>query len=74
MTDMQAAVGVAQMDKLDQFTEARKRNWKILREGLESVQEYFLLPEATENSDPSWFGFPMSVRPEAQIARRAPFK
>lgn len=70
MTDMQAAVGVAQMDKLDQFTEARKRNWKILREGLESVQEYFLLPEATENSDPSWFGFPMSVRPEAQIARR----
>jgi CDP-6-deoxy-D-xylo-4-hexulose-3-dehydrase len=70
MTDMQAAVGVAQMDKLDQFTEARKRNWKILREGLESVQEYFILPEATENSDPSWFGFPMSVRPEAQIARR----
>jgi CDP-4-dehydro-6-deoxyglucose reductase, E1 len=70
MTDMQAAIGVAQMDKLDQFTEARKRNWKILREGLESVEEYFLLPKATENSDPSWFGFPMSVRPEAQIARR----
>jgi CDP-6-deoxy-D-xylo-4-hexulose-3-dehydrase len=70
MTDMQAAVGVAQMGKLDQFTETRKRNWKILKDGLESLQEYFLLPEPTPNSDPSWFGFPMSVHPEAQFERR----
>ena len=70
MTDMQAAVGVAQMGKLDQFTETRKRNWKILKDGLESLQQYFLLPEPTPNSDPSWFGFPMSVHPEAQFERR----
>jgi CDP-4-dehydro-6-deoxyglucose reductase, E1 len=70
MTDMQAAVGVAQMAKLDGFSEARKANWKTLREGLDSLQEYFMLPEPTPNSDPSWFGFPMSVRPETGIKRR----
>jgi CDP-4-dehydro-6-deoxyglucose reductase, E1 len=70
MTDMQAAVGVAQMAKIDSFSEARKSNWKTLREGLDSLQEYFMLPEPTPNSDPSWFGFPMSVRPETGIKRR----
>ena len=70
MTDMQAAVGVAQMAKIDRFSEARKSNWKTLREGLDSLQEYFMLPEPTPNSDPSWFGFPMSVRPETGIKRR----
>lgn len=70
MTDMQAAVGVAQMAKLDGFSKARKANWKVLREGLDSLQGYFMLPEPTPNSDPSWFGFPMSIRPETGIKRR----
>ncbi len=70
MTDMQAAVGVAQMDKIEAFTEARKANWKTLRDGLDNLKEFFMLPEPTPNSDPSWFGFPMSVRPETGIERR----
>jgi len=70
MTDMQAAVGVAQIDKLPKFTELRKRNWKILKDGLADLTENFLLPEPTPNSDPSWFGFPMSVREEAPFKRK----
>ena len=70
ITDMQAAVGVAQMDKLESFTKSRKANWKTLREGLKSLKEFFMLPEPTPNSDPSWFGFPISVRPETGIERR----
>ena len=70
MTDMQAAVGVAQIDKLPKFTELRKRNWKILKDGLADLTENFLLPEPTPNSDPSWFGFPMSVREEAPFERK----
>ena len=68
-TDMQAAVGVAQLKKLPQFVEARKRNFAVLKEGLKDLQEFFVLPEATPNSDPSWFGFPMLVRPEAPFTR-----
>ena len=70
VTDMQAAVGVAQLGKLDGFIAARRRNFDRLRAALEDVQEYFLLPEATANSEPSWFGFPISVRPEAPFSRR----
>ena len=70
MTDMQAAVGVAQLQKLPQFTEARKRNWRILHEGLRSYEEFLLLPEATPGSDPSWFGFLITVRPSAPFSRR----
>ena len=70
MTDMQAAVGVAQIAKLDRFTEVRKRNWKILNEGLKRLSEFFLLPVATAHSDPSWFGFPISVRENAPFERR----
>lgn len=70
MTDMQAAVGVAQIAKLKQFTEARKRNWKILNEGLKSLDEFFLLPVPTADSEPSWFGFPISVRVDAPFERR----
>ena len=69
MTDMQAAVGVAQIDKLPKFTDLRKRNWKILKDGLADLTENFLLPEPTPNSDPSWFGFPMSIREEAPFKR-----
>jgi CDP-4-dehydro-6-deoxyglucose reductase, E1 len=68
-TDMQASVGVAQIKKLPQFIAARKRNYSVLREGLQDLQEFFILPEATANSDPSWFGFPLMVRPNAPFSR-----
>lgn len=69
MTDMQAAVGVAQLSKLDGFIEARRRNFQALHEGLTPLEEFFGLPEATPGSDPSWFGFPLAVRPEAPFTR-----
>ncbi len=69
LTDLQAAVGVAQLKKLAGFTEARKRNWKIIYDGLKGLDEFFVLPEPTPGSDPSWFGFILSVRPEAPFTR-----
>ena len=69
VTDMQAAVGCAQLKKFPGFVEARKKNWKILREGLESVQDKIILPEATKNSEPSWFGFMMTVKEDAGFTR-----
>jgi len=68
-TDMQAAVGVAQLRKLPEFIATRKRNWGRLRAGLASLEEFFILPEATPESDPSWFGFLLTVRPEAPFGR-----
>ncbi len=70
MTDMQAAVGVAQLGKLDGFIEARRRNWRRLREGLEPFEDVLMLPEPTPRSDPSWFGFTIHVRPDAPFGRR----
>jgi len=67
-TDMQAAVGVAQMKKLPGFIEIRKRNFARLREGLANLQDHFILPSATRHADPSWFGFPMMVREEAPFS------
>ena len=69
MTDMQAAVGVAQLAKLDGFIEQRRRNFEALRKGLRGLEEFFILPEATPGSDPSWFGFPIAVRPNAPFSR-----
>ena len=69
-TDMQAAVGVAQLKKLPAFIAARKRNWARLSEGLAPLSEHFLLPRATPGSDPSWFGFPILVRTEAPFSCR----
>jgi CDP-6-deoxy-D-xylo-4-hexulose-3-dehydrase len=69
VTDMQAAVGVSQLEKLDGFVEARRRNWSRLRAGLEPLEEHFVLPCATEGSEPSWFGFLLTVRPEAPFTR-----
>ncbi len=69
-TDMQAAVGVAQLDKLDAFVAARRRNYDRLRAGLEPLADVLVLPEATPGSAPSWFGFPLSVRPTAGFTRR----
>lgn len=69
LTDMQAAVGVAQLKKLPGFIEARKRNWRLLYEGIKPLEEFFILPQATPGSDPSWFGFLLTVRPEAPFTR-----
>jgi len=69
LTDMQAAVGVAQLHKLPDFIEARRRNFKMLRAGLRELEEFFILPEATAGAEPSWFGFPIAVRPEAPFSR-----
>ncbi len=70
VTDMQAAVGVAQLRKLPAFVEARRRNFAQLHEGLRPFEDVFLLPRATERSDPSWFGFPITVRDDAPFDRR----
>jgi CDP-6-deoxy-D-xylo-4-hexulose-3-dehydrase len=69
-TDMQAAVGVSQLKKLPGFIEKRRANFNHLRQQLEHLQQYFILPEETPNSHPSWFGFPIYVRPEAAFTRR----
>lgn len=69
ITDMQAACGLAQMDRLPEFIEARKRNFNYLRNRLNPLEEHLILPEATPNSDPSWFGFPITLRKERGINR-----
>lgn len=69
LSDMQAAVGVAQLRKLSAFIQARKRNWLLLRQGLSRFEEFLILPEPTPGSDPSWFGFPITVRPDAPFTR-----
>lgn len=69
VTDMQAAVGLAQLKKLNGFIDARKRNFTLLSERLSKLSEFFILPEATPGSEPSWFGFPIAVRPEAPFKR-----
>ncbi|HEX6249892.1 MAG TPA: lipopolysaccharide biosynthesis protein RfbH [Gemmatimonadaceae bacterium] len=69
VTDMQAAVGVAQLRKLPSFIAARRRNWQLLRSGLEQLEEFFVLPEPTTGSDPSWFGFALTVRESAPFTR-----
>ncbi|WP_329580357.1 lipopolysaccharide biosynthesis protein RfbH [Kitasatospora sp. NBC_01250] len=68
-TDLQAALGLSQLAKLDHFTEARKRNWQRMWEGLAEVPG-LLLPRATPDSDPSWFGFVLTVLPDAPFTRR----
>ncbi len=69
LTDMQAAVGVAQLKKLPGFIVARRQNFARLHAGLQPLQEFLILPEATPNSDPSWFGFPITVREDAPFTR-----
>ena len=69
ITDMQAACGVAQLDKLDGFIQKRKDNFNYLHEKLRTCQEFITLPVATENSDPSWFGFLVTIKKDAQINR-----
>jgi len=69
VTDMQAAVGCAQLAKLPGFIAARKRNWKLLRDGLAELSDVFILPEPAANSNPSWFGFLLTVQEKAGISR-----
>lgn len=69
VTDLQAAVGVEQLKKFPSFIERRKHNWARLHAALEDVQDKIILPEPAENSDPSWFGFLISVRPETGLNR-----
>jgi len=69
LTDMQAAVGVAQLQKLPRFIEKRKQNWRILYEGLKPFEEFLLLPQPTVGSDPSWFGFLLTIREDAPCSR-----
>jgi CDP-6-deoxy-D-xylo-4-hexulose-3-dehydrase len=69
LTDMQAAVGLAQLDKLDSFTAARRANFRRLYEGLADLQELLILPEPTPDSDPSWFGFPVALREGCPVDR-----
>lgn len=69
ITDMQAACGLAQMDRVEAFVARRKANFRFLKERLASCEEFLILPEATPGSDPSWFGFPITLRPEADARR-----
>jgi CDP-4-dehydro-6-deoxyglucose reductase, E1 len=69
MTDLQAAVGLAQLDRLDEFIFARRRNFRRLHEGLADLRDTLILPEATPRAVPSWFGFPLTVRQNAPFSR-----
>jgi CDP-4-dehydro-6-deoxyglucose reductase, E1 len=69
LTDMQAAVGLAQLDKLPQFIEQRRRNFDFLYQQLQDLEDVLILPEPTPDSDPSWFGFILSVRDTAEFTR-----
>jgi CDP-6-deoxy-D-xylo-4-hexulose-3-dehydrase len=69
ITDMQAAVGLAQLKKAPDFIKQRKRNFNILYESLTQLEEFFILPRPTPKSDPCWFGFPLAIRREAPFSR-----
>ena len=69
ISDMQAACALAQMDRLVGFIETRRRNFDFLKKRLKSCEEHLILPEATDNSDPSWFGFPITLRDQTTVNR-----
>ena len=69
ITDMQAACGLAQLNKLDFFIQRRRENYTYLRNRLETLKDFLELPEPTPNSNPSWFGFPLTLKPEAGVTR-----
>lgn len=70
-TDLQAAIGCVQLERLDDFTAIRRANWQKLYDGLKSLDKYFILPEATLNSEPSWFGFLLTVKENVGFERKA---
>jgi len=69
VTDIQAAIGLSQLSKIDQFVELRRENHKLLYNIFKPLEEYFILPEATPNSNPSWFGFMLTIRDSKKIDR-----
>lgn len=69
ITDMQAACALAQLDKAQSFIDARKKNFTFLKERLQSCEEFIQLPVATEHADPSWFGFPMTIKETSPVSR-----
>lgn len=69
ITDMQAACGLAQLDRLETFIEKRRANFNYLYKRLQSLTDFIMLPKATPNSNPSWFGFPITLREEAGVER-----
>ena len=71
ITDMQAAVGLTQLDRVDEFIAARRRNFGVLTGLFRELEDVFILPEPTPNSDPSWFGFVLTIRPGAPFTRDA---
>ncbi len=71
ITDMQAAVGLAQLDRLDGFIAARQRNFDLLTEMLKPLEDVLILPEPTPNSQPSWFGYPITLREGSPVTRDA---
>ena len=70
LTDMQAAVGVAQLDKLPDFITRRRENFAYLLQGLQDLESVFVLPKTSPRSEPSWFGFPLTIRSESGIQRQ----
>lgn len=69
ISDMQAACGLAQLKKLERFVEARKSNFRFLYQSLDGLDDLIMLPEATPNSDPSWFGFPITLKKSSPLSR-----
>jgi CDP-6-deoxy-D-xylo-4-hexulose-3-dehydrase len=67
--EIQAAIGLAQLEKLQEFIELRRANWRFLYDGLSHLSEFLILPKATEDSDPSWFGFALTVRDQGTQSR-----
>ena len=67
--DIQAAIGLAQLERVADFILKRKRNWDYLRKGLEDLEQFLIMPLATENSDPSWFGFALTVKEDSPKSR-----
>jgi len=67
--DIQAAIGLAQLDRLDSFIEVRRRNWAYLQNGLKDLEEFFVLPKVSQNSEPSWFGFALTVKKNSPRTR-----
>jgi CDP-6-deoxy-D-xylo-4-hexulose-3-dehydrase len=67
--DIQAAIGLAQLDRLPSFVEARRKNWKCLRDGLSTLEDFLMLPVIQEHSDPSWFGFALTVKGDSKVSR-----
>jgi CDP-6-deoxy-D-xylo-4-hexulose-3-dehydrase len=69
ISDMQAACGLAQLARAPEFVSRRKQNFDYLKARLAECEEFLILPHATAGSDPSWFGFPITLKPEAQVDR-----